>query len=958
MNHLLFLQGSQGDMVRRIRQALTNELGPLAALYPGLSGDSDVFDAPMDAALRQWQSGSGLIADGIVGPCNLLALGLSDWPALDVSLNSTNVQPLFPDTKPVNVSRYLQYVVAGLQAFGLRRRDVLLAALGTIRAETEGFVPISEYVSKYNTAPGGAPYALYDGKLGNGKGEGARFRGRGFVQLTGRRNYETYRDALGVDLVTQPDLANAPEIAATLLAAFLHDHLARLEAALDAQDLRAARKVVNGGSHGLDRFSSVFALAQANWTQAEPAPVTSRKGRVRKGKVSAQTSAATPSARVLNTRKDAPDLRDREYLPPPVSLHPEWPMPEHLRQWLPSYAKAGLILDQGQEGACTGFGLAGVVNYLRWIQQGMPENLPSVSPRMLYNMARRHDEYGGENYEGSSCRGAIKGWFGHGVCLEEDWPYSSDNRRQPRFGYADRARAHTLGVYYRIKPQAITDLQAAIQAVGAVYVSSFVHPGWSEVSEVRKLPSGHADLPVISFDGTVRQDAGHAYALVGFNPQGFVLQNSWGPSWGAHGFAVITYEDWLAHAMDAWVVAMGVPGILSGRAAGATSVARASSGAAKGRWWSEAQAREHSVIIGNDGRVHGYLTEDERTRTLAHQVTVLPDRWFRSQPAADKKRLLLYVHGGLNSEDAGLKRAQALGRVFEANGCYPLFVVWKTGLLESLGDILTDWRRKQPAATGLGDWLTERSDALIEATVGRKLAKPIWSEMKENAELAHGPSRAGDLLVRALTDLIRLWGDQLEIHLVGHSAGSIWLGHLISRLQRTQADGNKPVLDWVPGIHLYAPACTVQFANEHYAAAGVLPRTHIALLSDKLELDDNTAQIYRKSLLYLVSNALEADPRTPILGLHKVFDEREGARAWDGASSTGETLRAWRRAVAESKLDKRLTVLQRDKVRTALDVTIAAAHGSFDNDIDVLTATLQRIRGGELLEPVTDLRGF
>lgn len=957
MNALLFQQGSQGDMVRRIRKALVSELGPLAALYPGLSTGGDTFDADMDAALRQWQSGSGLMADGIVGPCNLLALGLADWPALDVPLNTSNVQPLFPDTKPVNISRYLQYVVAALQAFGLRRRELVLAALGTVRAETEGFVPISEYPSKYNTAPGGAPFALYDGKLGNGRGEGARFRGRGFVQLTGRVNYETYRGTLGVDIVAQPDLANAPEVAAVLLAAFLSDHLDRLEAALDGQDLRAARKVVNGGSHGLDRFSEVFALAESAWPAPVPAAAAPKRAKARKP--SAKVAAACPPLpRVLNTRKDAPDLRDQAYQPPPVSLHPEWPLTEHLRQWLPGYAKAGLILDQGQEGACTGFGLAGVVNYLRWVQQGMPPAIPSVSPRMLYNMARRHDEYGGENYEGSSCRGAIKGWFSHGVCLEEDWPYSSDNRRQPRFGYAERARSHTLGVYYRIKPQAITDLQAAIQNVGAVYVSSYVHAGWDGVAQVRKLPGGHADLPVIEFDGTVCQDAGHAYALVGFNTQGFVLQNSWGPGWGAHGFAVITYEDWLAHAMDAWVVSMGVPGILAGRASGVARTGRASQFGTRGRWWSEVQARDHSVILGNDGRVHSYLTEDERTRTLSHQVTVLPDQWFRSRPADEKKRLLLYVHGGLNSEDAGLKRAQALGRVFEANGCYPLFIVWKTGLLESLSDIFSDWRRKQPAATGLGDWLTERSDALIEATVGRKLAKPIWSEMKENAALAHNPSRAGDLLVRALSDLVRLWGDRFEIHLVGHSAGSIWLGHLISRLQRTPVGDSKSVLDWVPGVHLYAPACTVQFANERYAATGVLPRTHIALLSDKLELDDNTAQVYRKSLLYLVSNALEPDPRTPILGLHKVFAEQESARAWDGASSTGETLRAWRRAAAEAKLDKRLKVIEAAKVRTSTNSTIPAAHGSFDNDIDVLTATLRLIRGGELLEPVTDLRGF
>ena len=47
--------------------------------------------------------------------------------------------------------------------------------------------------------------------------------------------------------------------------------------------------------------------------------------------------------------------------------------------------------------------------------------LESVSPRMLYNFARRYDEYAGEDYEGSSCRGALKAFFKHGVCLNGDW---------------------------------------------------------------------------------------------------------------------------------------------------------------------------------------------------------------------------------------------------------------------------------------------------------------------------------------------------------------------------------------------------------------------------------------------------------------------------------------------------------------------------------------------------------
>ena len=75
----------------------------------------------------------------------------------------------------------------------------------------------------------------------------------------------------------------------------------------------------------------------------------------------------------------------------------------------------------------------------------------------------------------------------------------------------------------------------------------------------------------------------------------------------------------------------------------------------------------------------------------------------------------------------------------------------------------------------------------------------------------------------------------------------------------------------VASCHLYAPACTVRFALEHYLPAiekQVLPRKrfHIHLLSDAVEICD-TVGPYRKSLLYLVSRALETCHKMPILGL-------------------------------------------------------------------------------------------
>ncbi|AGI24693.1 peptidoglycan binding domain/papain family cysteine protease [Pseudomonas sp. ATCC 13867] len=948
----LLVKGHQGTAVGDLRRRLARVLDGDAAQFPGLA-KGDVFDAQTEAAVRHWQAGIGVIADGVVGACCLNLLGLLPLKGLGIQL--PQVQQLFPATKPSNVRRYLPYVAAALESAGLTERPLLLVALGTIRAEAEGFMPISEFPSQFNTPSGRPPFSAYDGRkdLGNDQpGDGATFRGRGYVQLTGRADYRKYGEAIGVDLVELPDLANAPEIAAALLALFLADGAAKLRAALPPglvgkpRDFLAARKRVNGGSHGLDRFFSVFDLA------AEVLAPAATKGK----------AVARPR---LNASKDPLDLRDRAYLPPAASLPDRFPGDPQVARYLGDYTQAGLILDQGQEGACTGFGLACVINYLRWCKAGNPvDGFDAVSPRMLYDFARRYDEYAGEDYEGSSCRGALKGWFHHGVCLERDWPYTAQGITQPRFGYAARATRNTLGVYYRIDVKSITDLQAAIQEVGAIYVSAFTHDGWNQLpgtprsgaaAKKKGAAPSHANLQRIPYAGRPSQTGGHAFALVGFNNDGFILQNSWGAGWGSGGFAVLGYADWLANGMDAWVAALGVPGVVLGQLAAGGQAGTAVAGANKALWWDEATAYEHSVVLGNDGRVSRYLTQDELTRTLLFQACALPDQWLRAQPGATK-RLVIYCHGGLNSEAAAITRARAMGRFFIGNGCYPLFMVWKTGVLESIGNLLAERLHSEPArAGGVREVLTDATDALLETSVGRPLARPIWSEMKENAEFSSLPTRGGDLLVSALQNLKRTWGEQLEIHLVGHSAGAIFLGWLVDVMAARGVD------DRIASIHLYAPACTVQFANRHYAPHGRLMKNlYLDILSDRAERDDNTAAIYRKSLLYLVSNALEGDLRTPILGLANVLDVNY--RRWDGSSATGEALSNWRQALLTAGLaqGRRIQLLDAPKVVTCRNprVEIPAAHGCFDNAVDILTRTLTRITGDALATPVDDLRGY
>jgi pimeloyl-ACP methyl ester carboxylesterase len=297
-----------------------------------------------------------------------------------------------------------------------------------------------------------------------------------------------------------------------------------------------------------------------------------------------------------------------------------------------------------------------------------------------------------------------------------------------------------------------------------------------------------------------------------------------------------------------------------------------------------------------------------------------------------------------------------------------LFLVWKTGLLESIRGLLHKQTRQEPGLAGgwWGDQIekaTEVTDLAVETHIGRTAVLPVWNQMKHVAALAFETRRGGEQIIRSLQQLADTWGEQLEIHLVGHSAGAILLGHMLQGLVY-----RKVPMEKIHSIHLFAPACSVAFANQHYGfSPETMQRLHLSLLSDPLERADSVAGIYRKSLLYLVSGALETDLRTPIAGMAKVYQEDLGGldSGWDGSSTTNESLRVWRRSVKAAKLQAtgRFNVVKEATLCTAAlpgaaKVMAPADHGSFDNSIATLTRTLEVVRGGPLLQAVDDLRGF
>lgn len=122
----------------------------------------------------------------------------------------------------------------------------MVGALATVRTEVGyKFKPIEEYASG----------AAYEGRrdLGNTqKGDGVKFKGRGYIQLTGRSNYLNYGKRLGLDLIKNPQLALDVKNSARILAVYFKDR--KVNVACEKQDWIKVRKLVNGGTNGLDVF--------------------------------------------------------------------------------------------------------------------------------------------------------------------------------------------------------------------------------------------------------------------------------------------------------------------------------------------------------------------------------------------------------------------------------------------------------------------------------------------------------------------------------------------------------------------------------------------------------------------------------------------------------------------------------------------------------------------------------
>ena len=160
-----------------------------------------------------------------------------------------------------NVNQNLPLIKTALKEYGLTDKPMLVAAMAVLRINSERFAPFTETQNRFNTR-GGTPFDAYENRadLGNtAPGDGAKYIGRGFIGLTGKSNYQSFGQQLGIeqDLLKTPDIANQPDVAARILASYLKRYSDPMRSAILATDYTRGLRLVTGGTSDLALFEGM-----------------------------------------------------------------------------------------------------------------------------------------------------------------------------------------------------------------------------------------------------------------------------------------------------------------------------------------------------------------------------------------------------------------------------------------------------------------------------------------------------------------------------------------------------------------------------------------------------------------------------------------------------------------------------------------------------------------------------
>jgi putative chitinase len=268
--------GSKGEDVKKLQAKL------------GLGADG-VFGPGTDAAVKKWQASNGLTADGIVGEGTWTKMFGTKQLITEPSTPIVNAGPLKLENLKGHIpDAVIAQIPDAAKKFNITNPLRLAHFLAQCGHESAGFKAIQENLNysadglkkifpKYfpgNLAEGYAKNPekiaskVYGSRMGNGDEttkEGFKFRGRGYIQLTGKDNYTRFGKFIGEDTVANPDLVATKYPLAS--AAFFFDSNKLWEICdrgADDATVTAVTKRVNGGTIGLpDRikhFKEYFAL--------------------------------------------------------------------------------------------------------------------------------------------------------------------------------------------------------------------------------------------------------------------------------------------------------------------------------------------------------------------------------------------------------------------------------------------------------------------------------------------------------------------------------------------------------------------------------------------------------------------------------------------------------------------------------------------------------------------------
>jgi putative chitinase len=260
---MLLKVGSKGEEVKKLQAKL------------GLTADGS-FGPGTEAAVKKWQAANGLTADGIVGPGTwgkmFPAAPAAAAPApvaftgtLDVSKlkghvpdavlsQIPEVMEKFQINTPLRLCHFLAQCGHESNNFKATQENLNYSAKGLLGIFKKYF-PTEAKALEYERKPEKIANLVYGGRMGNGpeaSGDGFRYRGRGFIQLTGKDNYSAFNKSVAEDVVANPDLVATKY---PLLSAAWYWNSRNLNASADKGDTEAVvteiTKKVNGGTIGL-----------------------------------------------------------------------------------------------------------------------------------------------------------------------------------------------------------------------------------------------------------------------------------------------------------------------------------------------------------------------------------------------------------------------------------------------------------------------------------------------------------------------------------------------------------------------------------------------------------------------------------------------------------------------------------------------------------------------------------